>query len=110
VNHSQSKADPHSFDRDSRKTATIERYHVYGTPRHELRVTYRGEFINWWETSPEGAHVHAYAIVQDDPTKDWDGGPVDVNMCRLYAKRMGFTHVRIVGDWDRRTKPAGGKL
>lgn len=25
-----------------RKTATIERYHLYGTPRYELRVTYRG--------------------------------------------------------------------
>lgn len=89
----------------ARKTATIERYHVYGTSRYELRVTYRGRVIRWQE-----GMTTCMAILQDYPARDCDGQPVDVNMARLHAMRQGFTHVRIAGDWTKRTKPAGGAV
>lgn len=85
-----------------RKTATVTRAHVYGTPRFDLRVTYRGEVIRWREGSAD-----VWAIVQHlSPSPDFD----PVKLCREYAKRQGFTHIRFCGDWDRYTKPKGGKL
>lgn len=93
----------------TRKTATIERYQVYGTPRYELRVTYRGRTLRW---RGEGMS-DVWAIVQNDPIWTHHRGQrisSDVYTCRVHAERMGFTHVRIAGDWDKRTKPAGGKL
>lgn len=81
------------------KTATIERYHCYGTPRYHIRVTYCGRTINWAE-----GNSTVYA--------DWVDGSQDADIAnaRAVAKRFGFTHVRFVGDWERRTKPQGGKV
>jgi hypothetical protein len=93
----------------TRRTATVERYHVYGTMRYELRVMYRGRVLRW----SIGNGSTAMAIVQNDPTQQPNIGwlcPVDVFACRAHAKRMGFTHVRFVGDWERRTKPVNGAL
>jgi hypothetical protein len=92
----------------SQLTATIERYHVWGTHRHELRVMHRGRVVSWYE-----GLTHVLAIVQDDPTQARDVGwlvSTDVHACRLHAKRQGFTHVRFAGDWSKRTKPKDGKL
>jgi hypothetical protein len=89
----------------SRKTATIERRHLYGTPRYQLYVTYCGHTLRWNE-----GMTSCYAIVQDDPTGAPAGMPADVRIARDHAKRFGFTHVRIAGDWERRTKPRGGAL
>lgn len=92
-----------------RRTATIERYHVHGTMRYELRVTYRSETL-WWNARDNGVSRTFYAIVQDCPLKGWGDIPDDVQACRDHAKRHGFTHVRIIGDWSKRTKPKGGAL
>ena len=82
----------------ARKTATIERYHIFGTMRHMIRVTYRGRPLTWWEN---GYSVHAHCEHH---------GPTEVEYMRDHARRHGFTHARIVGDWDHRTKPTGGAL
>lgn len=87
------------------KTATIERHRLYGTHRYQLHVTYRGHTLNWRDGS-----AWVFAIVQDDPAGAPAGMPEDVRIAREHAKRQGFTHVKIAGDWDRRTKPKGGKL
>lgn len=79
------------------KTATIERYHVWGTPRHNIRVTYRGKTLNHWE-----GLTHSYADMPDSPEAR--------EHCKAYALRQGFDMVRYVGDWSKTTKPKGGKL
>ena len=85
-----------------RRTATIERYHCYGTPRHHLRVTYRGRVLRWRDASSPGL---CFAMA-DAP--DW--GAESLQAMKAHARRHGFTHVRIVGDWSGRTKPRGGSL
>lgn len=78
------------------KTATIERYHVWGTSHHHLRVTYKGKTLNWWK---DGAHVYADML---------DYGNESIDACMEHAKRQGFNRVRFVGDW--RNPPNGGML
>lgn len=80
------------------KTATIERYHVYGTPRHNLRLTYRGKTVRWRDGIAE--------VWADAPHY----GVESIDAFRAHAKRQGFTHVRIAGDWSKSAKPSGGKL
>ena len=87
-----------------RFTATIERYHCYGTPHHWLHVHYRGRVLNWSLRDADGYYQgQAYADARDD-------GPEVLQAMRQHAARMGFTHVRIAGDWSGRTKPKGGRL
>lgn len=80
------------------RTATIERYHRFGTPRHHLRVIYRGRVL-WWRDG-------AGSAIADAP----DYGAESLAAMREHARKHGFTHVRIAGDWQGRTKPKGGKL
>lgn len=87
-----------------KRTATIERYHCYGTPHHWLNVHYRGKVLNWATHREDGSYEgQAYADARHD-------GPDVMEAMRQHAKRKGFTHVRIVGDWAGFTKPKGGKL
>lgn len=90
-----------------RKTATIERYHVYGTPRHHVRATYRGHTVNYWQQGdcrPEHVYldaVHCFGIDEIELLHEW----------RKRLKGLGFTHVRFDGAWGKHnTKPKGGKL
>jgi hypothetical protein len=88
----------------AKRTATIERYHCFGTPHHWLQVHYRGKVLNWSARRPDGSYEgQTYADARHD------GDDVLAAM-RAHAKRMGFTHVRITGDWQGRTKPNGGAL
>jgi hypothetical protein len=81
-----------------RKTATIERFHVYGTPRYGYVLTYRGNVIRWREGLAE-----CWAQTADDSLES-------LQSLKARALQFGFTHVRITGNWERRTKPNGGKL
>lgn len=83
-----------------RKTATIDRYHCWGTPRHHLRVAYMGRTLQWRDTSSPGLSF-AYADMVDY-------GAESIEAAKAHAKRQGFTHVRFTGDWS--VKPRGGKL
>lgn len=85
-----------------RRTATIERYHCYGTPRLHLRVTYQGRVLRWRDASSPGL---SFAMADAE-----DRGAETLDAMRAHARRHGFTHVRIVGDWFGRTKPRGGSL
>lgn len=80
------------------KTATIERYHVYGTRNYMLRVMYRGLVLRWWE---KGYSVHANML---------DCGRESIEAAKQHARNQGFTHCRFVGDWSYSTKPRGGAL
>lgn len=92
------------------KTATIERYHLYGTCHHHLRVLYRGSVLNWTMRDAQGYYQgQAYADAMDV-------GAETVNAMIGHASRNGFTHVRFAGDWKGRTvrktmkiKPANPK-
>lgn len=81
------------------RTATIERFSMWGTGRATLRVMYQGDVLRW----SEGAGVTAMAQATDY------GDDVREAM-RQRARNQGFTHVRYVGDWTGATKPKGGKL
>jgi hypothetical protein len=81
-----------------RRTATIERYHLYGTSRMVVRLMYRGSTVNWHEGLN---HVFAQAAFDDAEA---------IEQMKTYARKQGFTHVKYEGDWTNRTKPAGGKL
>ena len=81
------------------KTATIERYHIYGTMNHGLCVTYRGRVLHWTENG-------GYSVYADAP--DW--GQESIDAMRKHALNHGFTHCRFVGDWSKARKPVGGKL
>ncbi len=72
----------------ARKTATIERYHMYGTRHYSLKMTYKG--YTWHEVTDHG----------NDSTEK----------LLTLARNRGFTHVKFVGNWDRRTKPKNGSL
>jgi hypothetical protein len=86
-----------------RQTITLERYHCYGTPRHHLRLTYRGRTLHWWEQTDTGpASVYADAADLHAPDQ--------IDAMRAMAKRHGFSHLRITGDWSRRDKPRGGLI
>jgi len=80
------------------KTATIERYHVWGTPNHCFAMFYREN-----ELTP----THSPTC----PTPQWipDDEQGRVRLLRL-AHMRGFTHIRYAGDWDKRTKPHGGLI
>jgi hypothetical protein len=87
----------------TRKTVTLERYHCYGTPRHHIRLTYRGVTLHWWEQTDTGpASVYADAADHHD---SWQ-----IAAMRATAKKQGFTHLRIAGDWSQRAKVSGGAL
>lgn len=87
------------------KTASIERYQMWGTPRHHARAMYRGKTIRY--VSSEGGRP--VFVILDAP--HWFGLDHDALMAewrtRLHA--LGFTHIRFVGDWGN-TAPKGGKL
>ena len=80
------------------KTATIERYLAGGTNTYWLSTYYRGRILNW-----VADRVSCYATAPDY-------GQESIEESKARAKRFGFTHVRFVGDWSKRTKPKGGKL
>jgi len=84
----------------AKRTATIERYHCYGTPRHHLCVRYRGKTLSW-SAGPSWHIVYADA---------WHYGADTFRAMVQHAENRGFTHVRIVGDWTHSTKPAGGSI
>lgn len=80
------------------RTATIERFAMWGTGRATLRVMYRGVPLSWRDGC-------GYAVALATDTGD------DVREAmRQHARNQGFTHVRYVGDWPGATKPKGGKL
>ena len=88
----------------AKRTATIERYHCYGTSNHHLRTLYRGNVLDWAAYRPDGSYEgYAYADARHD------GNDV-LQAMRDRAKCLGFTHVRIAGDWQGCTKPKGGAL
>ena len=80
------------------RTATIERCHMWGTPRNYFQLMYNGRCVCWWEN---GAQVFAQTMYDDAEA---------LQAMRDTAKRQGFTHVRIAGEWQGRTKPKGGKV
>lgn len=84
-----------------RQTATIERYHCFGTPRYHLRATSRGRVLTWRDADSPGLSF-AYAIAEDR-------GAETLAAMKARAKRHGFTHCRIVGEWVGE-RPRGGKL
>ena len=79
-----------------RRTATIERYHLFGTPYDNIRVTYRGYTLCWRK---DIYHVFAHARYY---------GHESIDAMKQHARRQGFTHVRFVG-WTT-DKPKDGKL
>lgn len=81
-----------------RRTATIERYHVWGTPHYCLGLFYRGEELTP-KVSP--GSLLAEWIPADDAGRE---------RLRTLAKAQGFTHVRFTGDWSWPFPPRGGKL
>ena len=81
-----------------RKTATIERYHIFGTMRHGIRALYRGVTLRW--------HEKGYSVRADAPYY----GTESSDAMRQHAKRLGFTHCRFIGDWSKAAKPRGGAL
>lgn len=82
-----------------RHTATIERYHCYGTRHHHLRVTYRGKTLQWSE-----GLTSAWADMVDY-------GQESIDAAKGHARKQGFTHCRFVGDWTNYRSPQrGGKL
>jgi hypothetical protein len=82
----------------SRKTATIERYHVYGTPNYCVALFYQGRELTPKE-SPRSV-LHRWI----------PGDSEGVTELTALAARLGFTHVRYVGNWERQTKPRDGEL
>lgn len=82
-----------------RMTITIVRYHVIGTPHYCLAMFHRND--EWTPRESPGMRSQARYIPDDD------AGMAELKAC---AKKLGFTHYRIDGDWARRTKPRGGKL
>lgn len=86
----------------AKTTATIERYHVYGTPNYCVALFHRGS-----EYTPKERDAHGHASTQ----AQWIPADAEgVELLRQHAKSLGFTHVRFAGDWSKQTKPAGGKL
>jgi beta-mannanase len=84
------------------RTATVTRYHCYGTPQHHLSVSYRGETLRWATHDPQGYYTgNAYADMVDY-------GQESIEAAKDHARKQGFTHIRFAGEW--RTKPRGGKL
>lgn len=74
------------------KTATIQRYPIFGTPYYSLNMLYRG-FTVWQEVDKWGIR---------EPMKE---------LTRIASlQENGFTHFRFTGDWDGRTKPRNGKI
>lgn len=74
------------------KTATIDLYHVWGTPHNCVALFYRGEELTPWE-SPTC------------PLPQWI--PADENgieRLRQVARKQGFTHVRFTGVWTKKPK------
>ena len=84
------------------KTATIERWHCYGTPNHHLYVTYKGRPLQWRDPNFPGLSF-AFAVMVDY-------GAESIEACKAHARRMGFTHVRFAGEWNLNNMPRGGKL
>lgn len=82
----------------ARKTAVIERYHLYGTQRYMVRLMYRGETLYDIKAGVKKYHDRPHFIDED------------IRELARTAARSGFTHVRFVGDWERRPKPRGGAL
>lgn len=72
------------------KTATIERYHVWGTPNHCVALWYRGEELTPLE---DGSTVRRQWIPDDVQ---------GVERLRQVAINLGFTHVRYTGEWGRK--------
>lgn len=77
------------------KTATIERYHCYGTPNHHIRVTYRGNVLRWRDSASPGLSFAMADTV--------DRGSETIGAMIEHARRHGFTHARFTGDWKGRT-------
>lgn len=86
----------------ARKTASIERYHVWGTPNYCLSMFYRTDEMTPRDPASFPGHRALPAWIPDDAT--------GIERMRVHAKANGFTHVRFVGDWERRVKPSGGKI
>lgn len=77
------------------KTATLERYHVWGTPNHCLALFYRNEELTPRENPALPGHRALPAWIRDD----------DAGIAQLvsHARSLGFTHVKFEGDWSKRT-------
>ena len=90
-----------------RRTATIVRYHCYGTPRHHLSVCYLGEVLRWAVRDADGYHQgHATADMVHN-------GEQSIEAAKDIARKQGFTHVKFDGDWSdfaARNIPRNGKL
>lgn len=84
------------------KTATLERYHCFGTPNHHIRLTYRGETLHWRDMESPGLSF-AFA---DCP----HFGTAEVNVMIDRVRRFGFTHIKFTGDWRGHTVRKGMKL
>lgn len=85
-----------------RKTATIERYHVYGTrDSYMARVMYRGRVLSHWQS---GYCSAAHFPAPGGFPYEWE------EIARNHAKRHGCTHVRFIGNFQGVRKPRGGRL
>ena len=70
------------------KTATLERTHIYGTPRHQQALVYRGNVVRFWE------HGHSTYLQAPCFGLETIASMVD------RALEQGFTHIRFAGDWQ----------
>jgi len=87
-----------------RKTATIDRYHCYGTPNHHLSVSYRSKVLRWSTHDKDGYWTgNAYADMVDY-------GKESIDAAKRHAINHGFTHVKFTGEWPKGGKPKGGKI
>ena len=88
----------------NRRTATITRYHCYGTPRHHLSVSYLGQRLRWTVRDADGYYKgNAIADMVHN-------GDESIEAAKNIARKQGFTHVKFDGDWPNARKPRNGKL
>jgi hypothetical protein len=82
----------------AQKTAIITRYHVWGTWRHALQVSYRVRILSYWKNG-----YPQFLGGLEDTQNEID------RLCTI-AKEQGFTHVRFAGDWSKSSQPKNRKL
>lgn len=80
------------------KTATIERYHVFGTSRHNQSLTYNGSTLHYWS---DGQSVYVQAPCYGIET---------IKELSKRAYQRGFTHIRFCGDWSGYNVPKTIKI
>lgn len=82
----------------ARKTVTVERYPIFGTPRHMLHLMRGGKALR---NIIQGRIEYLEVL---------DMGADSMKEILIKAHKMGFTHVKYDGVWPKQSKPKGGKI